>query len=131
LPCTPFVDCAHLFTNYGNIYGDYTNFFANYAHNSDDYVNTLDDSMNIITNSTNMFDISSLDLCILHFVIIVHLQIENKDCVHHWICNAPPRSLMDSITSPKVKTMKGGVRACSPIRNTSGVKKHARIPGWD
>jgi len=46
--------------------------------------------------------------------------------------DTPPSSLMDSITSPKVETMKGkivGVR--SLIHNTLGVKRCARAPKWD
>ncbi len=49
-PYTPFVGCAHLFTDYENTYGDCTNFFADCtnffvdcAHNSDDCVNILDE----------------------------------------------------------------------------------------
>jgi hypothetical protein len=37
--------------------------------------------------------------------------------------DAPPSSLMDSVASPKVKTMEGkGVRASSLTRNTLGVE---------
>jgi len=39
---------------------------------------------------------------------------------------------MDSITSPKVKTMEGeGVMACYLTRNTLGVKGHVGAPGWN
>jgi len=45
--------------------------------------------------------------------------------------NTPPSSLMDSTTSPKVKTMEGeGVGACSLVFSTSGVKGRARTPRW-
>jgi len=40
--------------------------------------------------------------------------------------------LMDSTTSPKVKTMEGkGVGARSLARNTSGVEGCAGASGWD
>jgi hypothetical protein len=46
--------------------------------------------------------------------------------------DAPPTSLMDSIASPKVKTMEGeGIGAHSLARNTSGVKGHVGASGWD
>jgi len=46
--------------------------------------------------------------------------------------DAPLSSLMESIMSPKVKTLKGkGIGACSLARNTSGVEGCARVPGWD
>jgi hypothetical protein len=39
---------------------------------------------------------------------------------------------MNSIPTPKVKTMKGeGVGACSLARNTLGVNRHAEALGWD
>jgi hypothetical protein len=39
---------------------------------------------------------------------------------------------MDSIASPKVKTMEGErAGASSLVRRTSGVEGHARTPGWD
>jgi hypothetical protein len=34
---------------------------------------------------------------------------------------------MDSITSPKVKTMEGGVGAHSLVHDTSGVKGHVKL----
>jgi len=38
---------------------------------------------------------------------------------------------MDSITSPKVKTMKGkGIGVRSMARSTSGVEGHVGVPGW-
>ncbi len=37
----------------------------------------------------------------------------------------PSSSLMDSTTSPKVKTTEDGVGECSPIRNSLGVEKRA------
>ncbi len=46
--------------------------------------------------------------------------------------DAPPNSLMNSIVSPKVKTMEGeGVGAHSLARNTSGVEGCARASVWD
>jgi hypothetical protein len=36
-PCTPSIDCAHLFANYENTFGASTNFSADYALNSYDY----------------------------------------------------------------------------------------------
>jgi len=47
---------------------------------------------------------------------------------HH---DAPPRSLMNSIASPKVKTMKGKrIGAFSLVHNTTGVEGHVGAPGW-
>ncbi len=47
-------------------------------------------------------------------------------------CDAPPNSLMDSTTSPNVKTSKGeGVGAQSLIRNTLGVEGHVKALRWD
>jgi hypothetical protein len=37
---------------------------------------------------------------------------------------------MDSTTSPKVKTMEGGIGVRSLIRNTSGVEGRAKALGW-
>ncbi len=47
--------------------------------------------------------------------------------------DAPPSSLMDSITNPEVKTMEGkGVGAHSLIaHNTSGVEEHVGALRWD
>jgi hypothetical protein len=46
--------------------------------------------------------------------------------------DAPPSSLMDSITSPKVKTMEGkGVGAHSLACSIPGVEGHAEALGWD
>ncbi len=43
--------------------------------------------------------------------------------------DAPPSSLMDSTTSPKVKiSEEEGVGARSLVRNTSGVEGRARAP---
>jgi hypothetical protein len=44
--------------------------------------------------------------------------------------DAPLSFLMDPIVSPKVKTMEGGVRACSLACNTLGVGGHVGAPGW-
>ncbi len=46
-------------------------------------------------------------------------------------CDAPVSFLMDSIVSPKVKTMEGeGVEVCSLARNTSRVEGHTKVSGW-
>jgi hypothetical protein len=45
--------------------------------------------------------------------------------------DTPPSSLMDSTTSLKVKTTKGGVRARSLVRNISGLEGCAGASGWD
>jgi hypothetical protein len=46
------------------------------------------------------------------------------------IINTPPDSLMDSTTSPKVKTMEGkGVEVRSLAHNTLGVEGRVRVPG--
>ncbi len=37
---------------------------------------------------------------------------------------------MDSIVSPNVKTMEGGVGVCSLARSTSRVKGHVGVSGW-
>lgn len=48
------------------------------------------------------------------------------------LLDAPASFLMDSTSNPKVKTTKGyAIGACSLTRNTSRVKGHAGIPGWD
>jgi len=45
--------------------------------------------------------------------------------------DAPPHSLKDSNASPKMKTMKKeGVAVRSLVRNTLGVKRHAKPLGW-
>ncbi len=45
------------------------------------------------------------------------------------MCDAPLDSLMDSTMSPKVKTMKGGVRAHSLAYNTLGVEGRVEVLG--
>jgi len=46
--------------------------------------------------------------------------------------NAFPNSLMDSTTSPKVKTSEGkGVGTCSSTFNMLGVERCVRAPRWD
>jgi hypothetical protein len=46
--------------------------------------------------------------------------------------NAPPSSLMDSTTNPKVKTTEGeGVGVCFLIHNTLGVEGCVGILRWD
>jgi hypothetical protein len=48
------------------------------------------------------------------------------------VSDAAPSSLMDSTTSPKVKTMEGeGVGAHSLAYSISGVEVRAGTPGWD
>jgi hypothetical protein len=50
----------------------------------------------------------------------------------HTHIDAPPNFLMDSTTSPNVKTTEGeriGVRSLA--RNTSGVEGHDGASGWD
>ncbi len=44
--------------------------------------------------------------------------------------DAPPSSLMDSIASPKVMIMEGGVGVHSLTHNTSKVKGRDGILGW-
>ncbi len=47
------------------------------------------------------------------------------------IIDTPLSSLMDSIASPKMKTMEGkGIGAHSLACNTSRVEGHAGAPGW-
>ncbi len=47
-------------------------------------------------------------------------------------CDAPPSSLMNSTTIPKVKTTEGErVGAHSVARNTSGVEGRVGVLGWD
>jgi hypothetical protein len=58
--------------------------------------------------------------------------IKNQNFILSSLDDAPPSSLMDSTTSPKVKIAEGkGVGARSLARNTSGVEGRARAPGWD
>jgi hypothetical protein len=46
------------------------------------------------------------------------------------IFDTPPISLMDSTTSPKVKTVEGEVEACSLICNISRVERHVEVLRW-
>jgi hypothetical protein len=47
------------------------------------------------------------------------------------LSDTPPSSVMDSVASPKVKTMEGeGVRACSLACNTLGVEGCVGAPKW-
>jgi hypothetical protein len=47
------------------------------------------------------------------------------------VIHAPPNSLMDSTTNPKVKTTKGkGVGTHSLARKTLGVEGHVGTLGW-
>jgi len=91
LPCTPFVDCAHLSTDCDNTYGDYTNFFVDCAHNSDDCANTLNDWVNTAIDSTDTLDISSLHLCIpncalLQLLFISKSKINTMFTIESMIC---------------------------------------------
>jgi hypothetical protein len=63
------------------------------------------------------------------FFVLLHLKLTHViDCVD----DAPPSSLMDSTTSPKVKTMEGeGFGAHSLAHSTLGVKGCVRTSGWD
>jgi hypothetical protein len=48
------------------------------------------------------------------------------------VLDAPLNSLMDSTTSPKLKTTKGkGIGARSLTPNILGVERHVGAPGWD
>jgi hypothetical protein len=48
------------------------------------------------------------------------------------VINAPPSSLMDSTTSPKVKTIEGkGIGVYSLAHNTLRVEGHVGVPRWD
>jgi hypothetical protein len=70
LPYTPYVNCAHLFTDYENTSGDYTEFSFDYAHNFDDYVNTFNDQANTIVDSIDTLDISSVDFYIPNPILL-------------------------------------------------------------
>jgi hypothetical protein len=50
----------------------------------------------------------------------------------HRIDDTPPSSLMNTTSSPKVKTTEGeGVKACSLARSTTRVEGHVEVPRWD
>ncbi len=51
--------------------------------------------------------------------------------VHVKFDDAPPSSLMDLTTSPKVKITEGGVGVRSLLRSISKVERRAGAPGWD
>ncbi len=54
-----------------------------------------------------------------------------KNLLEVTIGDAPPSSLMDSTTSPKVKITEGeGIGTHSLACNTSGVKRRAGVLGW-
>jgi hypothetical protein len=58
----------------------------------------------------------------------ITLILKNKSNKEY---DAPPSSLMDSTTNPKMKTMEGeGVRARSLAHNTLGVEGHVGALGW-
>jgi hypothetical protein len=64
------------------------------------------------------------------FEVICHRTEGLKDAFN--LGDAPPSSLMDSTTSPKVKITEGeGVGAHSLAHSTLGVKGHVGTPGWD
>jgi len=69
-PYTPFIDYAHLSSDYENTSGDYIEFSANYAHNFDDCVNTPNDRANIVVDSTDMLDISFVDFSIPNLTLL-------------------------------------------------------------
>jgi hypothetical protein len=49
-----------------------------------------------------------------------------------YVFDAPPNSLMDSTTSPKVKITEGkGVGTRFLAYSTLEVEGRARVPGWD
>jgi len=48
-----------------------------------------------------------------------------------FVGDAPPNSLMDSTTSPKVKTTEGEELGRTPCLQHFGVEGHARALGWD
>ncbi len=81
----------------------------------------------------------TLETCLSHHVLQIkqpglNVATRQKNMYHviNITIDAPPSSLMDSIVSPKVKTMEGeGVGARSLAHNTSGVEGRARTPGWD
>jgi hypothetical protein len=55
-----------------------------------------------------------------------------KDDLFFFLINAPPNSLMDSTTNPKVKTSEGeGIWVHSLAHNTLRVEGHAGVPRWD
>ncbi len=74
----------------------------------------------------------SMSFCLVGFLFFLRLFIF-KFCLFasSWTIDAPLSSLMDSTTSPKVKTMEGkGVEVCSLARSISRVKGRARASGW-
>jgi hypothetical protein len=75
LPCTPFVDYAHLTTKCENTYGDCIDFFVNCANTHDDQTNTII----VLADTPN---ISSLDIYIpnlapLQLLLIYRSKIKN------------------------------------------------------
>jgi hypothetical protein len=65
------------------------------------------------------------------FFHIIVLVIKPKTTPLVRIYDAPPTSLMGSIASPKMKTMKGeGIGACSLVRSSLGVKGRVGALGW-
>ncbi len=76
-------------------------------------------------------------LCMLNFFNISilggdHFSRKLPSFNPKWACDTPSNSLMDSTSSPKVKTVKReGVGARSLARNTSGVEGRAGAPIWD
>jgi hypothetical protein len=72
---------------------------------------------------------SSYDVFFDSFISFCHLIIL---VMFLFLFNAPPNSLMDLITSPKVQTMEGeGVKACSRVRSTSRVEGCVGASRWD
>jgi hypothetical protein len=62
----------------------------------------------------------------IHFKILLYNLIGNRSPV----VDAPLSSLMDSVVSPKVKTTKKGVGACSLTHNILGVEGDVGVMGW-
>jgi hypothetical protein len=59
------------------------------------------------------------------------MNLQNNEIYNLGTPNAPPSSLMDSTTSPKMKTLEGeGIGARSLAYNTSEVEGCAGTPGW-
>ncbi len=81
-----------------------------------------------------LLDYLSLYLLVLrsHEAFIVSFAFVTQSFATWITFDAPPNSLMDLTTSPKVKTIEGkGVGAHSLVRNTLGVEGHVGALGWD
>ncbi len=58
-------------------------------------------------------------------------HIDKKIIIFMKTYDTPPSSLMDSFGIPKVLMEGEGIGARSLVRNTSKVKKHVGVLGWD